>query len=162
MTKQISPERKKLYNAGLVMMIVGGCLFALPFLAVPIIMIVTFLGFDGEGIPKGLIGLPIVAFFSFIGLGLIIAGGAMRFIAAGGKAASGLVLDPEQAREDLEPWTRMGGGMVKDALDEADIDLNNLGGVGSELEKAVMIKCRECGKLNEEDSKFCQECGEPL
>ena len=42
-------------------------------------------------------------------------------------------------------------------LDEADINL----GKGSP-EKVIMIKCRNCEKLNEEDSKFCQECGKPL
>ncbi|MDR0520404.1 MAG: zinc-ribbon domain-containing protein [Planctomycetaceae bacterium] len=26
----------------------------------------------------------------------------------------------------------------------------------------IKIRCRACGKLNEEDSKFCQECGEKL
>ena len=47
--------------------------------------------------------------------------------------------------------------MVKDALDEADI------GIGKEqAERVVMLKCRECGKLNEEDSKFCQECGKQI
>jgi uncharacterized OB-fold protein len=51
----------------------------------------------------------------------------------------------------------MAGGMVKDALDEADIKLGK-----SDSEKVIMIKCRKCGKLNEEDSKFCQECGQPL
>jgi len=29
-------------------------------------------------------------------------------------------------------------------------------------EKVIMIKCRECAKLNEEDPKFCQECGKAL
>ncbi|MHC5145965.1 MAG: zinc-ribbon domain-containing protein, partial [Planctomycetota bacterium] len=103
-------------------------------------------------------GVMLVAFICF---GLIIAGGGIRSVAARGTAGSGLVLDPEKAREDLEPWARMGGGMVKDALDEADIDLKNLGG-GAQPEKVIMIKCRECGKLNEEDSKFCQECGKSL
>ena len=28
--------------------------------------------------------------------------------------------------------------------------------------KVVMIKCRSCETLNEEESKFCQECGERL
>ena len=162
MTNQISPERKKLYNSGLVLMIIGGCLFALPFLAIPIVMIVNFVGGELQGIPKGIIGVPISFLGAFIGFGLIAGGVAMRIIAAGGKAGSGLVLDPEQGREDLEPWTRMGGGIVKDALDEADIDLNNLGGSGSQTEKVIMVKCRECGKLNEKDSKFCQECGKPI
>jgi len=38
-----------------------------------------------------------------------------------GAAGSGIVLDPERAREDVEPWARMAGGVVKDALDEAGI-----------------------------------------
>lgn len=74
-----------------------------------------------------------------------------------GLAGSGVVLNPRQARSELEPYTRMAGGMVKDALDEADINL----GAGRQ-DKVVMIRCRECGKLNEEDSKFCQECGKAI
>ncbi|MFQ3242126.1 MAG: rRNA maturation endonuclease Nob1 [Lentimonas sp.] len=51
-------------------------------------------------------------------------------------------------------WSsRMAGGMVKDALDEADVNLSG------KAETVIMIKCRDCGQLNEEDSKFCQECG---
>ncbi len=41
-----------------------------------------------------------------------------------GAAGSGLKLDPQQARKDLEPWSRMSGGMLKDTLDEAGIDLS--------------------------------------
>ena len=91
------------------------------------------------------------------GIVLIVVGGIVMGIGARGAAGSGLVLDPKKAREDLEPFTRMGGGMLKDALDEADINLGK-----SSSEKVIMIKCRNCQKLNEEDSKFCQECGKPL
>ena len=150
MANQISPERKGLYSFGLVLQVVGGIMFGIPFIVVPIKLMAD----DMPG--------PGVILVAFIGFGLIAGGGIMRGIAAKGVAGSGLVLDPEQAREDLEPWTRMGGGMVKDALDEADINLKNLGGNGSQPEKVIMIKCRECGKLNEEDSKFCQECGKSL
>lgn len=153
MTKQISEDRKKLYNAGLVMMIAGGCLFALPFLAIPVIILAGIL----HGEPGGFMLLAPVAFIgAFIGFGLIAGGGAMRGVAARGTAGSGLVLDPEKAREDLKPWTGMAGGMVKDVLDEAEIDLGGSGG------KVVMIRCPQCKKLNEEDSKFCQECGRPI
>ena len=68
-------------------------------------------------------------------------------------AGSGVVLDPEKARQELEPYSRMAGGMVKDALDEADVNL------GGKPERVIMIKCGSCGKLNQEDAKFCQECG---
>ncbi|MEN8126826.1 MAG: zinc ribbon domain-containing protein [Planctomycetota bacterium] len=160
MAKKISPERKKLYNAGLVIIIIGLCLLFLPFLAIPVGLIATLIG-GGEPGLNFFLGIPCAFVGTFLGMGLFIAGLFMRIIAARGVAGSGLVLDPEKAREDLEPWTRMGGGMVKDALDEADINLNNLGG-GSPPEQVVMIKCRECGTLNEDDSKYCQECGKPL
>lgn len=158
MAKQISEERKKLYNAGLVVMIVGGCLFALPFIVGPIVIITGILGVEGisDGPGKMVVLLPIAFGGAFLGFGLIAAGGIMRSIAARGTAGSGLILDPEKAKDDLEPWARMGGGLVKDVLDEADVNL------GGSPEKVVMIKCRECGKLNEEDSKYCQECGKPL
>jgi len=93
----------------------------------------------------------------FGGMVLIIAGLIVMSIGARGAAGSGLVLDPKKAREDLEPFTRMAGGMVKDALEEADIKLGK-----DTSEKVIMIKCRKCEKLNEEDSKFCQECGQSL
>lgn len=157
MSKQISKERKKLYNAGLVLMIVGVCLFVLPFLAIPLVMIVGLFGDISDGMPRAVIGVPIAFFFAFIGFGLIAAGGFMRSIAARGTAGSGLVLDPEKARQDLKPWTGMAGGMVKDVLEEADISLS-----GHKPQQTVMIRCHECQKLNEEDSKFCQECGKPL
>ena len=93
-------------------------------------------------------------FRAFGGMALIFIGGIVSNIGARGVAGSGVVLDPGKAREELEPYTRMAGGMVKDALDEADVHL------GGKLERVVMIKCSACGKLNEEDSKFCQECGQ--
>jgi hypothetical protein len=91
----------------------------------------------------------------------------MRAVAARGKAGSGLVLDPQQAREDVEPWSRMQGGVIKDTLDEAGINLeqvskNLTNAATSQPQKVIIIKCPHCSKLNEEDSKFCQECGKPL
>ncbi len=153
MTRKISDERKGAYGIGLVLQIIGGCLFGIPFIVGPLSVMSG--NIDSGAIPAAFIA-------AFIGFGLIVAGGFIRNVAAKGSAGSGLVLDPEKAREDLEPWSRMGGGMVKDALDEADINLNNLGGGHSVPQQVIMIKCRECGKLNEEDSKFCQECGKPM
>ncbi len=34
--------------------------------------------------------------------------------------------------------------------------------MGGTLIEVIMIKCRVCGKLDEEDSRFCQECGEEI
>ncbi len=146
--KEISEERKAAYYIGMIISIIGGLLFGSTFLSFAI----HFGDFDlGPSFGKSLAGR------AFGGMFLIILGSIIRTIGARGAAGSGLVLDPKKAREDLEPFTRMGGGMIKDALDEADIHL----GKGSS-EKVIMIKCRNCQKLNEEDSKFCQECGKPL
>lgn len=162
MSAQISEERKNWYKIGLVMQIAGMCLFTLPFVAIVLVMISSAL--DGGFEPRGIVIVPIAFGIGFIGFALIAAGGVVRGVAARGKAGSGLTLDPEQARKDLEPWSRMGGGVVKDALDEAGVDIGQVGtqfmrGGASEPQKVVMIKCTHCGKLNDEDSKFCQECG---
>ena len=92
---------------------------------------------------------------------LMILGGIVAGIGRRGLAGSGAVLDPKKAREDLEPYSRMAGGMIKDALDESGIKLGQPNAAAPEkiVEKVIMIKCPACGKLNEEDSKFCQECG---
>jgi len=59
-----------------------------------------------------------------IGMGMMIGGMVLSSIGRGGAAGSGLVLDPQQARSDLEPWSRMAGGVAKDALDEAGISFD--------------------------------------
>ena len=96
-------------------------------------------------------------FRAFGGMFLLVVGGMIRGAGARGLAGSGILLEPEQAREELEPYSRMAGGMLKDTLDAADVNV----GAGSS-EQVIMIKCRKCTKLNEEDSKFCQECGKAL
>ena len=59
---------------------------------------------------------------------LMIAGGVLATVGAAGAAGSGLKLDPEQARKDLEPWARLGGGLTKDSLDEMGIDVPKIAG----------------------------------
>ena len=87
------------------------------------------------------------------GILLIAVGRFIRRVGARGLAGSGMLLEPEQAREDLKPYSKMAGGMLNDALEEVDLP------GGSQPEKIIVIKCRDCGYLNEENSKFCQECG---
>jgi hypothetical protein len=90
---------------------------------------------------------------AFGGMALLIVGRIVQGIGARGFAGSGILLDPEKARGDLEPYSRMAGGMVKDALDEADVNL------GSQPVQVIVVKCPSCGHLNQEAAKFCQECG---
>lgn len=147
MAKQISEGRKGAYYFGTGLMVLGGLLFGSVFVSFAMDF-GDFSNFEGK-VKSGMFR----AFGAMVLLGL---GGFIRGIGARGLAGSGVVLDTEKAREDLEPYSRMAGGMVKDVLEEADVNLR------AEPEKVIMIKCRSCGKLNEEDSKFCQECGEKL
>jgi hypothetical protein len=144
MGKKIPEERQAAYYIGGLMSLVGFILF----------MSGVFSGMASVSNAKPFQKVegpnPVLFIVGFIMFGL---GALIASIGAKGLAGSGVVLDPEKAREDLEPYSRQVGGMVKDALDEAGVK------VGGQPEKVVMIKCQSCGKLNEEDSKFCQECG---
>lgn len=147
MASCISEERKATYYLGAALMVAGG----LTFLSVFITGAMNFGDFsDFESDSKSSM------FRAILGMVLLVLGGVLRQIGSRGLAGSGVVLDPERARTDLEPYSRMAGGMVKDALDEAD--LGRARGAGP----AVMVRCGACRRLNEEDSKFCQECGKPL
>jgi len=149
MARRISTERKTAWYLGMALAGIGFLLFLSTF--------VTFAMNFGD-FSDFAANARSDMIRAVLGMVLIVAGGVISRIGARGLAGSGVMLDPEQAREDLEPWGRMAGGIVKDALDEADIDL----GGGRAPERVVMLKCRGCGQLNEEDSKFCQECGQPL
>jgi hypothetical protein len=93
---------------------------------------------------------------ALIGMGLLIAGGFVKNAGRMGLAGSGIELDPEQARKDVEPWARMGGGVLKDALDEAGISPGGKTAVTSEAmpfdERLRRLqKLRQDGLLNEEE-----------
>ena len=147
MPGHISEERKTAYYIGMGLQILGGLLFAS--------MFVTFMMHFGdfnnfeERAKSGM-------FRAFGGMALMIIGGIVRGIGAKGLAGSGVVLDPAKARDELEPYSRMAGGMVKDAIDEMKINPRG------ESEKMIMLRCRSCGGLSQESAKFCQECGTKL
>ena len=82
----------------------------------------------------------------------------MRNIGAKGLAGSGVILDPEQAREDVEPWSRMGGGVLQDALSEVDV-VNRIEDRLDSPEPEIKIRCPNCRALNDETAKFCNQCG---
>ena len=80
-------------------------------------------------------------------MGIIVAGGIMMKIGQRGLAGAGVVLDPEAARRDLEPWSRMGGGMIKDAMDEAGI---KLGGEPANKDLSFDERLRRLQKLRQD------------
>lgn len=98
--KDVSEGRKAVFVAGQIMFVLG---------------IITF----------GSVFVTGVMVFALPGMALFMVGAVLMNIGRAGLAGSGVVLDPQRAREDLEPWSRMAGGMVKDALDESGVALGS-------------------------------------
>jgi RNA polymerase subunit RPABC4/transcription elongation factor Spt4 len=94
------------------------------------------------------------------GMVLMMAGG-MKHVGAKGWAGSGIVLDPEKARKDVEPWSRMGGGVEQDALSEVEVVKKIEDRLDSPAPQ-VKVRCRKCQTLNDETAKFCNQCGSSI
>lgn len=150
MSPKISDHRKTAFYIGTGLQILGGLLFASTFVTA-IWNFGDFTNFQADA--------RSAMIRAFGGMALLIVGGVVRVVGARGMAGSGMVLDPEQARNDLEPYSRMGGGMLGDALDEAGISWEQ---PKQQPEQVVMIRCRGCGELSNETANYCQACGQKL
>lgn len=112
---KLSGSREFSYYLGVLQMAVGVILFVSIFVSAAAGMSQGF----GASIDPGSLAVR-----ALVGMALMFTGRLSMNVGSRGLAGSGVVLDPQKAREDLEPWSRMAGGMAKDALDEADIHLN--------------------------------------
>jgi hypothetical protein len=147
--RNLSDERKAAYYIGMVISVIGLLLFLSNF----VIFAVHFGAPDlGPGFGRGF------ALRGFGGFMLIVAGQVLRGLGARGLAGSGVILDPQRERKDLEPWSRMAGGMVSDALSEVD----SLDSLKKPAAPAVKVRCLKCHALNDEAAKFCNQCGAAL
>ena len=147
-TAAISNDRKAMYYGGMVIMGIGFVMFLS---AIPVMMS------GGMNFARAQSSMSTSMFLSFGGIVVIIVGKIIRGIGARGLAGSGLKLDPEQARKDLEPYAKMAGGMVQDAVSE-------IKGVpfAAKQEPAIRVRCLNCKALNEESAKFCSQCGKVM
>jgi len=143
MSKELSNNRKLLYYAGNLISLLG----LLSFISV---FFTAFLSDPFEMMSSSY--NPMAP--ALIGFFLIILGQFISNIGLKGKAGSGLILDPKQAREDLKPYSSQVGGMINDALEEIDLKNNP--------KEIIKIRCRSCNVLNEEDARFCKKCGSTL
>lgn len=112
--RQIPPERKAIYYIGIAIAVIGFICFISTFFSAAS-SFGDFTNFEQRARSDGTRAIT--------GMVLIFAGSVMAAIGRMGLAGSGLKLDPEEARQDVEPWSRMAGGVVKDAMDEAGIKL---------------------------------------
>lgn len=107
--RQVSPARKAVYYIGMLVGVIG----FLCFFSVFVTGALHFRNGPGRDNSEPIRGV--------LGMALMIAGGLMVGIGRMGLAGAGVKLDPEEARRDVEPWSRMTGGVIKDALDEAGV-----------------------------------------
>lgn len=136
--RSISPERKTIYYVGMALLVIGFLTFGSVFVS-GALNFGNFQNFEARG--------RSMAMRAILGMGLIIAGGVCMGIGTRGLAGSGVVLDPEKARKDIEPWSRMTGGVIKDALDETGIDLKQ---IKSSPDMSFDEKLRRLHKLHED------------
>jgi hypothetical protein len=153
--RDLSEGRKATYYVGNALSVLGLLLFLSVFVSFAM-HFGDFSNFEGNA-RSGM-------FRAISGIVLIGAGQAIARMGRSGMAGSGVLLDPQRSRRDLEPWNRAQGGMVADALDEipAVKNLTQSGGAPPSAAPVVKVRCRQCGTLNEEDAKFCKSCGQAL
>jgi hypothetical protein len=114
--RQIPPERKAIFYIGMAVGVIGFLCFISVFFS-EVSNFGDFTNFKQRGRSMGA--------RSVVGMVMMFAGVIMTSIGRMGLAGSGVKLDPEEARRDVEPWARMAGGVVKDAMDEAGIKLGD-------------------------------------
>jgi hypothetical protein len=153
---QISDTRKMLYYGGMICAGIGLLLFLSTFVSAAL----NFGRFDNfESNAQSMMIRAVLGMFMMMG------GGAINRIGAMGFSASGLFLDPDNARKDVKPWTRMAGGITNDAMNEIDIvqDVKeHFFKPQAPPAEQVKVRCRQCKSLNDEDAKFCDQCGAEL
>lgn len=136
--RQVSPERKAIFYIGGAVAVLGFVCF----LSVFFTFIANFGDFtDFEGQVRSM------AKRALVGVVMIGVGKWMAGIGRMGLAGSGVKLDPEEARRDVEPWSRMTGGVVKDMLDETGI---KLGSPAPDEELTFDEKLRRLQKLRDD------------
>lgn len=152
--RQPSPERKKAYYAGMALMVAGFLCFGSCFVS-GCLDSGRRDAFNPRFFADAVSEQHSMEVRAIIGMGLMIAGGFLRNAGRMGLAGSGIKLDPEEARKDVEPWARMGGGVLKDALDEAGVSLGGKGAASEQLpfdERLRRLqKLRQDGLVNEEE-----------
>lgn len=103
---------------------------------------------------------------AIFGFGMIFVGGIMMNLGRAGLRGSGVILDPQGARDDLKPWNQARGGMLDDTLGSSEFATRAVERIGNDNDdkprEVVRVRCPNCRTLNDEDAKFCDNCGAAL
>lgn len=127
---QAAMARQKL---GRTLQIIGGGLFALPFLTIPLIMVVSILSGPAAGPPRAFVAAPLAFLGAFIGF----------FLIAVGNALSPPGRWRMSSRRPFGPRFRRSGRWERGLL------------AGERV-------CLRCGCVNPAEARFCNDCGEEI
>jgi hypothetical protein len=147
---KLSNQRKATYYIGMGMTILGFLLFISMFFSIAGMMNRPVFG--SSSMPS--FSRPIIGMLFMIG------GQFLMRLGARGAAGSGMILDPDRAREDFKPYTEAAGGMINDVIE--NIDSIHHPSEPSEGKDIIKVRCLSCGTLNDEDAKFCKSCGKEI
>ena len=153
--RNLSDERKAAYYAGMIISVIGFLTFGSVFVSGAI---GEFSNFESD--------TRSMAVRAVVGMGMMIVGAIVMSVGSRGLHGSGVLIDPQRQRKDLEPWARMQGGMADDALSEMKtlekIADRLADGRDDEAKPEVKVRCRSCSALNDEAANFCNRCGSKL
>jgi hypothetical protein len=143
--RSVPPERQALYHVGQLVLALGILVFLGNMGRMACAGSAPAAGFDPLRVQSpdfgGLFAVGV------LGMALLVVGALTMSI-----AGAGVVLDPERARKDLEPYSRQAGGMLRDALDEAAVEPRR-------VIEVVRVRCGRCAALNDEAARYCSSCG---
>lgn len=151
--RNLSPERKAAYYIGMTISAIGLLSFGSVFVSAAL-QFGSFDNFVADG--RSMMMRAVVGVF------LMILGSIVMSVGSRGLHGAGVLIDPEKQRRDVEPWSRMQGGMMDDALSEVKTLDKLAGGSSTAPATLVKVRCRACNALNDETDKFCGQCGKPL
>ena len=151
--RDVSEGRKAIFVLGQIVFVLGILTFGSVFVT-GAMNFGNFSDFDGQVRSSGIRAVA--------GMAMFMTGAVLMGIGRAGLAGSGVVLDPQRAREDLEPWSRMAGGMVKDVLDESGVTI----GSPTAAEPDFADRLRKLHALHQEgilsDEEYAREKAEAL
>lgn len=159
--RQLPPGRKMTYYVGMALSIIGLLMFLSTFFSF-LIHFGDFSDFTGRARSNG--------FRAFGGILLMMAGGVVMRAGAQGPFGMGMLLDPERAERDLEPWARMSGRLQDAAFSEMTTVRETIAEAvgehhepeGTDPAPEIRVRCRSCQALNDEQARFCDQCGAKL
>lgn len=149
---KISNERKAMYYIGMGIMGVGAILFVSVF----------FEGAKAMNSPMMMEMDTSIMTRPIIGIIMMVVGGVVMNVGAKGAAGSGLLLDPNRAREDMKPFNEAKGGMINDVISNIDVVQNMTKPQTHQEREIIKVRCKNCSGLNDEDAQFCKSCGKQM